>query len=266
MKQEHLGFRSLMHEQTEWPAEKIALEDLHVIADRYLRVLPLCAKSDVLELGAGSSIGKTELSQTVASYISIDISSENILRTRDFCQRHELLQCQGDASRLPFRADSFDVVIALAMIYYLDPGKLLKEVAHVLRPGGKLFFCTSNKEVPGFVPAPGSREYLNTYEWNKLLGAHGFTSKFEGVFEKKHVIPLGPRAKLISFSKRILAKTGFGWIWSLLRGLVKGPSYKIPSELEKFPEHNYKRVELDPNSTNDVHRVIYCECKLLAAK
>ena len=51
-----------------------------------------------------------------------------------------LVNVLGNAERLPFAADSLDVVICTQMIEYVtDPAALATEIHRVLRPGGSLF-------------------------------------------------------------------------------------------------------------------------------
>ena len=51
----------------------------------------------------------------------------------------------ADAARLPFPDASFDVVIAMHMLYHLpDPAPALKEMQRVLVPGGRCIVTTNN--------------------------------------------------------------------------------------------------------------------------
>jgi SAM-dependent methyltransferase len=254
-------FESIMYEQTEWPGEQIPLDDLNIIAHRYNRSLELCVDADVLEIGSGSTIGKLELAEVVNSFVSIDISEKNILRSKALCQELGFQQYEADAHKLPFPDSTFDTVIALAMIYYLDSEIFLKEVRRVLRPGGKLFFCSSNKDVPGFVAAPGSHEYLSIPEWSVLLRSEGFKVGFEGVFTKPHALPLGLRSSLIRFIKAGLNCLGLSALWGRLRRVAKGPRHTIPEKLSDFPNCTEVSEPLDETSANASYRVIYCECE-----
>ena len=250
----------IMYDQTEWPGDDIPFLDLHFISTRYRRALRLCNKKDVLEIGVGSSIGKAEMHNLTKSYSGIDLSSKNIKRVSEDCLNLELSFFQGNAENMPFEDNSFDTVIALAMVYYLDTKIFLKEVKRVLRPGGKLFFCTSNKEVPGFIKAPGSLEYLNINEWNEELSLAGFGVNFEGAFPKKSFFSLDIRAKLIQFLKfliiQILKQPN---LWIALRNYSKGSLVKIPSKLSDFPETDEMISEI--NSFEDTNNmVIYAIC------
>ncbi len=52
-----------------------------------------------------------------------------------------------DAQDIPFRDDSFDVVIANHMLYHVpDEPKALAEIRRVLKPGGRLYAATNGRE------------------------------------------------------------------------------------------------------------------------
>jgi 2-polyprenyl-3-methyl-5-hydroxy-6-metoxy-1,4-benzoquinol methylase len=51
----------------------------------------------------------------------------------------------ADAQRLPFRANTFDAVVATEVLEHLDePVRLFREVHRVLRPGGRFLMTTPN--------------------------------------------------------------------------------------------------------------------------
>jgi SAM-dependent methyltransferase len=51
----------------------------------------------------------------------------------------ELRPCRGDAAALPFPPASFDVVLAVTLLCFVDdPARTVQEMARVLRPGGRL--------------------------------------------------------------------------------------------------------------------------------
>lgn len=252
-------FESVMYEYTEWPGDLIPLNDLHFISHRYKKVLGLCDSKDILEIGAGSSIGKKEIINSSKSYTGIDISEQNISRLSRECKGLNLSVYVDNAESMQFKDNSYDLVIALAMVYYLDVDKFLSEVKRVLRPGGVLFFCTSNEDVPGFNPAPGSKKYLSIGEWDEILRQYNFTAEFEGAFPQKSIIKLGLRAKIISYLKSfIVATLGLNHLWRKAREFSKGSLITIPKDLDDFPEYNEELVEIKKYEDN-IHKVIYCK-------
>ncbi len=260
---ERVRFESVMFEETERPGEAIFTDDIDLISHRYYKAMTHCEDKLVLEVGAGSNLGKEEIIALSKKYVGIDVSEENLkqLRTRGYGR--EVSFFNMDAHNMNFESGSFDVVIALAMIYYLNSDKFLPEVKRILKPGGVLFFCTSNKEVPGFVESPSTTEYFNVNEWDGILSEQGFSSQFEGAFKRgSNSFSLRLFAFLKQISKVIVLKFLSGAdLWQKLRGSYKGEKMIIPDKLEKFPECKENSVVLDPKKIDKMHRVIYCLAK-----
>jgi SAM-dependent methyltransferase len=106
----------------------------------------LDAGSTVLELGCGD--GKT-LAAMPDDWIvtAVDISHEALCLSRNITASAEL--ALASACLLPFQNESFDAVFAFHVtghLLALDRQALAREVARVLRKGGKLFFREFGKE------------------------------------------------------------------------------------------------------------------------
>ena len=70
---------------------------------------------------------------------------------------------------------SFDVVVLFEAIYYLDdPVGFAREARRVLRPGGVLLVCTTNKDLPDFNPSAHARAYFGAPELRGLFESAGF--------------------------------------------------------------------------------------------
>jgi len=101
-----------------------------------------------LEIGCGHSSFDKELPvsewQPVLSSLSLAVGVDNhfasLRRNREMPAR----VC-ADAVALPFRDGTFDLVSANMLAQHLpDPVAVLREIARVLRPGGKFLFQTTN--------------------------------------------------------------------------------------------------------------------------
>ena len=98
----------------------------------------------VLEVSCGHGGGASYLMRTFrpAAYTGLDLNLAGI----EFCRkRHQLAGLdfiQGDAGKLPFGDESFDVVINVEASHcYPDLPRFLAEVARVLRPGGQFLYA-----------------------------------------------------------------------------------------------------------------------------
>jgi SAM-dependent methyltransferase len=88
----------------------------------------------LLDIGGGSGmISRLLAKQSDTDCVCMDISLSML-------KHSPVPSVQGDALRLPFRSESFDLVIAAAFFHHL-PGlepQLLNECYRVLKPGGRL--------------------------------------------------------------------------------------------------------------------------------
>jgi ubiquinone/menaquinone biosynthesis C-methylase UbiE len=108
------------------------------------RNLLLGAHGRVLDLGTGTG-ANLELFPANVDELVLSEPSSNMARilTRKLAEggKGEIEVVQAPAEALPFAADSFDcVTCTMVMCTMPDPQAGLREVARVLKPGGKLLF------------------------------------------------------------------------------------------------------------------------------
>ncbi len=103
----------------------------------------------VLDLGAGTGTSSLPFVEAGAKVVSCDFST-GMLRVGRRRYPH-LVFAAGDATRLPFRDASFDVVtISFALRNVQDHPAALAEMLRVTRPGGRLVVCEFSS--PTFSP------------------------------------------------------------------------------------------------------------------
>ncbi|HKU40745.1 MAG TPA: class I SAM-dependent methyltransferase [Polyangiales bacterium] len=128
-------------------------------------VLELCKPyqgSTVLDLGCGEGYcARTLRDGGAAEVLGIDVSSRMIEAAKAEEQRNPkgIRYRQGDATDLHELADaSFDRVLAMFLFNYLTTTatqQCLREVARILRPGGKFVFAVPHPSLPWLrKPAP----------------------------------------------------------------------------------------------------------------
>lgn len=259
-------FSQEMHEYTERPGQLLPVDSHNIIRHRYDVAVHLGAGKKVLEVGAGHGIGSEYIAQHALSYVAGEYSSENI---QLIIEKEAHAKCvQMDAHNLPFGANSFDLVLALAMIYYLDLNSFVHEVKRVLNAGGILFFCTSNKDVPGFVSAPFTTAYYSIPELEKVLAAAGFNCEFFGAFPKfaKSSGVAKTKVAVRDVAKKIIKKIPLGkHIWLAMRNKSLGGLKELPREVDQIEvggdwRENFVRL---PNGVcNNQYRIIYCVAQL----
>lgn len=108
---------------------------------------------DILEIGSGLGFFSFEYEKLGLSLTSVDISLNNITRTRE---RGSLLKSNADfaacdAQNLPFKENSFDGILSNSTLRYVpDLRKALRETYRVLKPGGYVLLDFPNKYCPYF--------------------------------------------------------------------------------------------------------------------
>ena len=252
-------FSYQMHDQTERPQQYFSQDTHNIIKHRYMLALSLSSGKRVLEVGSGHGIAMHDLSQQAEWYVAGEYSDENI-RLMQKKKNNEVPIIQFDAHNLPFLPHSFDIVITLAMIYYLDFEKFLKEVKSVLKPGGTLFFCTSNKDVPGFVAAPYTTKYYTIPELNQLLIKNGFECQFQGAFSAigGSYFQRKMKACIKTIGKFFI--TGFpggSLLWQCLRAKHVGETIPLPDSVSDIIAEKQVMFQLESNKRNHHYRVIY---------
>ncbi len=98
------------------------------------------ATGEVLEVAVGTGLN-LPLYPSEVTLTGIDLSDGMLAIARDRAERlgHPVTLRRADAHELPFDADSFDTVVCtLGLCAIPDDGKALREMARVLRPGGRL--------------------------------------------------------------------------------------------------------------------------------
>jgi SAM-dependent methyltransferase len=101
----------------------------------------------VLDVGSGIGRFASALGGRVA-WLGVDESPRQLAN----CPHRPVIR--ADAARLPFADCSFDAVVLLWMLYHLhEPRLALAEARRVLRPGGLIAACASNRTSdPELVP------------------------------------------------------------------------------------------------------------------
>lgn len=113
------------------------------LAAGYRRSMDLAAGNDVLELGCATGDKCIGLANVAKSVVGIDISDKAVEIGQAKAQERGLdniTLIAGNAEKLAFDDESFDLVLGTGIIHHLDLDVLFPEVARVLRPGGKAFF------------------------------------------------------------------------------------------------------------------------------
>lgn len=109
-------------------------------------VRPLAPGAIVLDLGCGTGKGRRNVKRinSGVAWVGVDILSSPEVDQRAG-DRDDIAAFDG--VRLPFRSGSIDCVVSLQVLEHVrHPEPLLRDVARVLKPGGRFAGTTSNLE------------------------------------------------------------------------------------------------------------------------
>lgn len=113
----------------------------------------------VLEVGAGSAPCSRWLAARGALPVALDLSGAMLRHAAALCAATGIAVplVQAGAERLPFRDGVFDIACSAfgAVPFVAEPGRVMREVARVLRPGGRWVFAVNHPMRWAFSDDPG---------------------------------------------------------------------------------------------------------------
>ena len=100
----------------------------------------------ILDIGSGAGFLSNALSLKGHKVTGIDLSQKSLDLAKQFDPTKTVDYLYADANSLPFDDHMYDVVCAMDIVQHVDnPRQLIEEASRVLKPGGKLFFHTFNR-------------------------------------------------------------------------------------------------------------------------
>lgn len=130
--------------------------------------LELKGKEKVLEIGCGRGFYLKTL-KTVwpdLRVIGIDINQKYLDKARAFLGSLDVKLTVGDATKLPFKNQTFDRIIASEVLEHIvDDERAISEIYRVLRPRGIAIITVPNKNYP-FGWDPVNRVLERVFHWH----------------------------------------------------------------------------------------------------
>src|SRR5689334_8747783 len=140
--------------ETRYPLQNMRWPDRLPYDRRYAQlrldlVWSVARDADVLDVGCGTGAFLRPAGSIARCAVGVDFSR----RVLDEAVADGSFLTQGDATRLPFADNSFDVVYSFATLYVVpDLARALSEIARVVRPGGTAILELGNsRSLNGFV-------------------------------------------------------------------------------------------------------------------
>ena len=243
------------------PEQTYAREDWQMVCCRYYTAGQFVTGKRVLEVGCGTGRGLGYLAARAQRIVGVDYGQDNIQQAKHhYGSRIELMVL--DAQKLPFRDNSFDVVLAMEVIYYfahLD--SFLKECRRVLADDGLLCLCLPNKDAPGFHASPLGYRYYSVPELVQIIKGHHFSPEVFGAFPiLRRLLFQRMRSAILFAAGRLLDKIPKTKTFKeILRKIIYRELIKNKPELEEsdmIPE-NYALEPLAPGSLDNKYRILY---------
>jgi len=250
---------------TERPGQRGSRAQLERAVTRYRFAQSYCRHREVLEVACGVGQGLGILASEARRVVGLDIDSGNVAIARaTYARRQNIELVLGDAERLPFSDESFDVVVLYEAIYYLPHvERFVAEARRVLRRGGTLLVCTANKDLPDFNPSPFSVRYLGASELRLVLVAAGFETEFYGdspvgTPTLSNRVLRGAKAAVVRLG--LMPKTMRGK--ELLKRVAFGKLVPIPGELTPEMAAYRTPARIAGTGPDLAHYVIHCVARL----
>lgn len=172
-------------------AENFETKTMSFTKQEYLEHTVSCVnpkKADtVLEVAAGTCVCGRNLAPFVQTVTCLDMTPAMLNVGKSEAEKQGLRNMDfvpGDAERLPFSDDGFDIVISrLAFHHFSNPERCFSEMTRVLKPGGKLVVIDMEAAEETLRAAEDEIETLRDPSHIRNLSRNDFA----GLFENHHL-------------------------------------------------------------------------------
>lgn len=167
-------------------AKNFETKSMNFTSSEYLEHMVSCAnpqRSDtVLEVAAGTCICGRSLAPFVKNVTCLDMTTAMLAVGKDEAEKQGFCNIdfvQGDAEKLPFSDNSFDIVISrLAFHHFPNPKCCFSEMARVLKTDGKLIVIDMEAAEEALRNAEDEIETLRDASHMRNLSREEFTEMF----------------------------------------------------------------------------------------
>ena len=247
-----------IYNEAEIPGREVTQEQYDMICCRYHTAIPFIQNKTVLEVGCGAGLGLGLLSKHAKCVIGGDMN-KTLLKIANKHYKNKIKTRTFNAHELPYNNYSFDVVLCMEVLQYLDINLFLTECWRVLNTNGKLIICIPNPDNIDFRRSALGDNYYSVNELNKELKKHGFEPKIYGAFESHNSKEKRIKQKVLEFGSVVLDNVPFGDVIKDKLNKDVLNKVKLPSEIanEDIKPESMKLAELNTNEINTKYKILY---------
>jgi ubiquinone biosynthesis O-methyltransferase len=180
----------------QWRASEIGATTERLEDQLILELLGQVSGCRVLDVGCGDGAFALELTKRGAIVTGVDASAAMIDAAKDRAKQHNAaVNFQvAMAEHLPFAAEQFDVVTAITILCFVeDSAPAFREIARVLRPGGRLVIGELGKWST-WAAGRRVRAWLGSRLWRR--GRFRTANELRGLAEQAGLVVRGVRGAI----------------------------------------------------------------------
>ncbi|WP_395007760.1 bifunctional 2-polyprenyl-6-hydroxyphenol methylase/3-demethylubiquinol 3-O-methyltransferase UbiG [Undibacterium sp.] len=172
-------FSDLAHRWWDPSSEFKPLHEINPLRLEWINNLAPLAGKKVIDIGCGGGILAESMAKRKADVTGIDLS-DKALKVADLHSlesgiqiRYEKIAAEDMAER---ESEQYDVVTCMEMLEHVpDPASIIRACTKLVKPGGKVFFSTINRNPKAYLFAIIGAEYLlqmlpkGTHDYEKFI-------------------------------------------------------------------------------------------------
>ncbi|HEU4351119.1 MAG TPA: bifunctional 2-polyprenyl-6-hydroxyphenol methylase/3-demethylubiquinol 3-O-methyltransferase UbiG [Burkholderiales bacterium] len=153
-------FSSLAHRWWDPAGEFRPLHEINPLRMEWIAGHAELAGASVLDVGCGGGILTEAMAQHGAHVTGIDLS-ESALRVAQLHLHESKLDIRYEESSVEDFAGEFDIVTCMELLEHVpQPSSMVAACARLVRPGGRVFFSTINRNPKSYLFAVVGAEYV----------------------------------------------------------------------------------------------------------
>jgi 2-polyprenyl-6-hydroxyphenyl methylase / 3-demethylubiquinone-9 3-methyltransferase len=153
-------FNALAHRWWDPEGDFRPLHDINPLRLEWIGSHAELTDATVLDVGCGGGILAEAMAQRGARVTGIDLS-EKALRVAELHRHESKLDVRYEKSSVEDFAGEFDIVTCMELLEHVpQPASMVAACARLVRPGGRVFFSTINRNPKSYLFAVVGAEYV----------------------------------------------------------------------------------------------------------